>query len=106
MPIGDTCWVDYAEKLRKAMYGQKCFELQIPVETIHADSGTNESLDALRSAGFWNAVRDRKKDWDTLPRNGILVDFEVNAAGRIDEVTFRLDEKRRAHLQRVIERSG
>ena len=106
MPVGDNCWVDYATKLQKEMYRRQCFELTFPVETIQSDSGTDETLEVLQREGFWNAVRDLKKDWDTLPRKGILVDFEVNADGKIDEVTFRLNETRRDHLQRVIERNG
>jgi hypothetical protein len=106
MPVGDKCWVDYAEKLRRRMYREGIFELTVPTEEVHADTGTDVPLSELKKPGYWNPVRDAKNDWDTLPRNGILVDFTVNDEGKVDSVTFKLDESRSEHLRRVLERNA
>jgi hypothetical protein len=104
MPIGDSCWVKYAEKLRRKMCLDGVFELTVPISQVHIESGTDVSLRDLEKPGYWNPVREAKKDWDTLPRNGVLVDFEVDEDGTVRFVTFRLDEKRSDHLRRMIDR--
>ena len=106
MAVGDRCWVLFAEKLRKQMYRQRVFEMQVPIETVHEQSGTDQTLADLKEKSFWNAVRDAKQYWDTLPRYGIEADYLTDDVGRVEYVVFRLDGRRRKHLQSVMDRSG
>ncbi len=32
MPVGDKCWVEYSEKLRKRMFQEGVFAVTIPME--------------------------------------------------------------------------
>ena|SRR5579863_6364342 len=103
MTPGDKCWVTYSEVLRKRMFQQKVFELTIPVEVIKQESNTSMSLRDLRNPHLWDTVRNEVEGWDTFPKCGILVDFEINPVGEVDSLTLRLDQRRRETLERFIQ---
>jgi len=105
MPAGDRCWVEYSELLRKRMFQDGVPEITVPMEEIHADTKTDVSFAELRRPGYWNPCRDAAKDWDTFQKNGIELDFEVESDGCIHFVTFRLDARRRATMERFQNRA-
>lgn len=100
MPIGDKCWKDWTVRLRIEMMRSRTLEVTKTIDEIAAETGTDESIENLRSFGFWNAGRLAKKDWDTIPRNGLDIGFDTNAYGKVDQVTFSLNESWQAVLRR------
>ena len=102
MPVGDRCWVEYAEKIRKRMFQERMFEITVPVDEIRIESRTTSPFAELRTPGYWNPCRDAKPDWNTFQRYGVELDFRVEADGYVHFVTFRLDKSRRATLERVL----
>lgn len=99
MPQGDKCWKDWAVQLRMTLIHQKTTQVTKTVEEVFDEVGTDEPFGNLQSHGFWNAVRNHIKDWDTLHEAGFEVDFERNAVGRVEQVTFQLDESWRSLLE-------
>jgi len=87
-----NCWVEYAEKLRSRMALENVAELRIPPEQVYAECGTSEPLGKFWNPGFWNPMRDGKKSWDTLPKNGIAVAYITGDDGKVAFVIFRLAE--------------
>jgi hypothetical protein len=81
------------------MMRQKRAEITLPIDQVYEEVGFGGPLSDLHSYGYWNACRNHIKDWDTLYKQGIEVDFEVNAQGRVDEVTFRLTESWRSLME-------
>ncbi|MSR59283.1 MAG: hypothetical protein EXS05_16840 [Planctomycetaceae bacterium] len=85
------------------MFRLQVFELIVPVEEIKNDSNTIMTLSELRDPQLWNLVRNRVEGWDTFPKCGILVDFEITPQGEVDCLTLRLDQRRRETLERFIQ---
>lgn len=104
MPVGDKCWVEYSEALRKKMFQRGIFELRVPMEDIHYETGTTVPFHELRNPGYWNACRDARRDWDTFQKYGVELVFEVEPDGHVHFVTFRLDSSRRESLERMLQR--
>ena len=104
MPRGTNIWVEYCVNLRKRMFQEEKFEIKVSIAKIQKQSGTDVSLADLRKPGYWNQCRDGKKDWDTAQKNGLELDFNVEADGKVAFITFRLDDNRRGTLKRFIER--
>jgi hypothetical protein len=92
MPRGDNCWKNWGEDLRVRMMRQKVASVTLPVEQIYQEVGTGEPFANLQKYSFWNSCRNHIPYWDTLHKAGIEVDFEINARGEVDEVTFSLNE--------------
>lgn len=95
MPRGTNNWVEFCVNLRKRMFQEEWFEITLSVEEIHGQSGTDVSLAELRNPGSWNPCRDAKPDFNTAQKNGLNIDFDVEADGKVQFVTFSLDEARR-----------
>jgi hypothetical protein len=106
MPVGDKCWLDYSVALRKRMFAEGRFEITVPIDEIHRESRTDVTISELRKSGYWNMCRDAKPYWDTFQKNGIELDFEVEADGNVHFVTFRLDGRRRGTLERNLKRQA
>jgi len=102
MPRGDQCWKDWAIELRKRMYRDKCSEITLTIDEIAKGTGADMTREDLCSRSFWSACRDAKEYFDTIPRQGLQIDFDPTAEGKVQEVTFRLDAKRLDHFQRVV----
>ena len=60
--------------------------------------------DGIGSKRFWDACRDGKGNFDTIAKQGLLIDFEPKADGSVKKVTFRLNPTWLNHFQRVQER--
>lgn len=92
MPRGDKCWVEWAEQLRVHMMTTKTPELSKSTLQIHQETGTHEPLTNLQSRGFWNSCQRGITDWDALTKAGFELEFEPNIEGKVESVTFRLNE--------------
>jgi hypothetical protein len=99
MHPGDNCWKDWAIRLRMKLMRNKLSEVILPVQEIKDQVGFGGTLEELQSFGYWNACRNHIEAWDTLFKQGIEVDFSTNNLGRVDEVTFRLDESWRSLME-------
>ena len=100
MPIGDRCWKDWTVSLRMWMMQHKIAVVEKTIDEIAQETGTVESPESLHSFGFWNAVRQAKRDWDTIPKNGLDVDFTKNEQGHVERVTFHLNATWRQIMDR------
>lgn len=99
-------WGNFCVNLRMRMFKEETFEVKVSVTKIQKQSGTEVSLADLRKPGYWNQCRDGKKDWSNAQKHGIELNFDVEPDGKVAFVTFRLDENRRATLERFIERKN
>ena len=99
MQPGDNCWKDWGIRLRMRMMQQRTVEVTLPVEHIYEEVGFGGPFEDLRGYGYWNSCRRHVEYWDTLFKQGIEVDFETNAEGKVDEVTFKLNENWRSLME-------
>lgn len=99
MARGDACWKNWGEKLRQRMMRQKCVSVTLPVEQVYEEVGTDEPFANLQTYSFWNSCRNHVQYWDTLYKAGIEVDFDTNAQGKVDEVSFSLNETWRSLME-------
>jgi hypothetical protein len=99
MPVGDSCWKDWGIRLRMRMMRQRTPEVTLPIRQIYDEVGTDEPFENVTSYGFWNSCRRHIDAWNTLFKQGIEVDFEVNAEGKVNEVTFMLNESWQSLLE-------
>ena len=81
------------------MMTHKLPELTKATSDIHAESGTQEALATLKSKGFWNSCKRGITDWDALTKAGFDLDFSPDADGKVESVSFRLNEKWLAIMQ-------
>ena len=106
MAVTDHCWVNYGIRLRKEMIQNRVFAVTKPIEEVESESGADMDPIDIRSVRFWSACRAAKPSFNTLSRKGVLIDFQPNEHGKIDMLTFMLDESWRGFLQRLIERNA
>jgi hypothetical protein len=99
MPRGDKCWVEWAETLRVHMMTNKLAEVVKPTHDIHRETGTRESLRSLQSQDFWNSCQRGSTDGDLLTKAGFVLDFVPSEDGKVESVTFRLNETWLAIMQ-------
>ena len=92
MPRGDKCWVEWAEKLRINMMSNKLPKVVKSTADIHCETGTHEPLANVQSRGFWNSCQRGIQDWDALTKAGFVLEFEPNVDGKVDSVTFKLND--------------
>ena len=92
MPRGAKCWVEWPRDAAVHMMTNKLPEIVKPTHDIHCETGTHESLRSLQSQGFWNSCQRGVTDWDTLTKAGFVLDFVPTANGKVESVTFQLDE--------------
>jgi len=88
------------------MFREGRFEITVTTEEIHRESRTDVEFSELKKPSYWNQCRDAKPYWDTFQKNGIELDFDVEADGKVRLVTFRLDDRRRATLERNLQRQA
>src|SRR5262249_10924356 len=99
MRPGDNCWKEWCIRLRMRMMRRKLAEITLPVEQIYQEVGFGGPFADLRSYSYWNSCRNRIPGWDTHTKQGLEVYFDVNDEGKVDEVTFRLDESWRSLME-------
>jgi hypothetical protein len=74
------------------MMTNKVPELSKSAIEIHPEDGTHESLASMQSRGFWNSCQRGGTDWDALVKAGFELDFEPDENGKVQSVTFRLND--------------
>lgn len=99
MKPGDNCWKEWAVRLRMRMMRQRLVEVTLPVEQIYEEVGFGGPFEDLQSYSYWNSCRRHIQYWDTLFKQGLEVEFEVNDHGTVDEVTLSLDESWRSLME-------
>ncbi len=97
-------WKEWADTLRQSMMAGRIGQITKSVDEISQETGTEKSATTLHSQKFWNACRDGEGSHGTLSKAGFQLSFAPNAAGKVDTVTFRLNESWLAILQRVLDR--
>ena len=97
-------WKDWADTLRQEMMTGLVPEITKSVDEITEETGTEKSSSTLHSQRFWNACRDGQGSHGTIVKAGFEVSYKVNGEGKVDAVTFRLNESWRSILQRVMDR--
>jgi len=91
MPRGN--WKTWAIDLRERMLREKLTELTLSIDEIVDGTGTTMSPESVRSVGFWNACRDGRPDFGTIPNQGLSIEFKPSSSGEVLEVKFRLDAR-------------
>ena len=99
MPRSNKCWVEWAEKLRIHMMTVKLPEIVKSTSDIHSETKTHELFKRVQSQRFWNSWQRGDTDWDALKKAGFELDFVPNADGKVEAVTFRLNETWLAIMQ-------
>ena len=99
MPRSKQCWIDWAEQLRIHMMTSKLPEIVKLTIDIHSETKTHDSLKRVQSQGFWNSCQRGDTDWDALKKAGFELDFVPNPDGKVEAVTFRLNETWLAIMQ-------
>jgi hypothetical protein len=103
MPRRYKGWKTWTIALRKRMYQDRCTETTVTVDEVAEGLGANPA-DGIGSKRFWDACRDGKGNFDTIAKQGLLIEFEPKADGTVKKVTFRLNQTWMDHFHRVRER--
>lgn len=99
-------WKEWADSLRQSMMSSLMSQVTKSVEDINKETETEKSLSVLQSRRFWNACRDAQGANDTISKAGFEINYEPNASGKVEAVTFRLNGTWQAILQRVVDRQA
>lgn len=100
MRPGDNCWKNWAIGLRIRMMRQRVAEVTLPVDQIYEEVGSGGPPEDLRTYSYWNSCRWHGPYWETLFKREFEVEFELSPQGKVDEVTFPLDESWRSLMER------
>jgi hypothetical protein len=103
MPRRYKTWKSWTIALRKRMYQERCSETTVTVDEVAEGLGANPT-EGICSKRFWDACRDGKGNFDTIAKEGFLIEFEPKADGSVKKVTFRLSGRWMDHFQRVRDR--
>ena len=100
MPAGDKArWKAWADGLRQKMMTQLTTHVTKSVDEIIRETATEKPASALGTERFWKACQAGKGTNDTLLKAGFEIRFESSAEGRVDAVTFRLNDTWKAIMQ-------
>jgi len=83
-------WGDYMDRVEAELRKGRRQDITHTIERVQTESGTTMSIPSLREAGFWNAVRDARPDFDTAAKHGVDVEPHTDEAGKVVAVTYRL----------------
>jgi hypothetical protein len=97
-------WKTWADDLRQSMMTSQVSEVTKSVSDISKETETERPAKVLSSQRFWNACRDGQESHKTIAKAGFDINYEPNAAGHVEAVTFRLNGTWLAILQRVLDR--
>lgn len=97
-------WKEWADALRQSMMTGLMPEVTKSVEELTQEIRTDKPPSTLQSQKFWNACRDGQGSHTTILKAGFEVSYVPNGAGKVDSVTFRLNDTWQAILQRVLDR--
>jgi hypothetical protein len=100
MPRRYKGWKNWTIALRKRMYQERCPETTLTIDEVAEGIGADPA-EGIGSKRFWDVCRDGKGNFDTIARQGLLVEFEPKADGSVKKVTFRLNPTWMDHFQRV-----
>ena len=100
----DKCWKDWAEGVRKFLMINRVHETTKSVADIRSESGTSEPMSNLIDRRFWTGFRSGKIHHGAIARQGLEINFELDRAGKVGAVTFRLNETWRGVMERAIQR--
>jgi len=66
--------------------------LTLSIEELLLRLGADEARPVYRDRGAWASIQRGARDWDTIRRAGLVVNFWPDETGRpVETVTFRLD---------------
>jgi hypothetical protein len=102
MPRRYKGWKNWAIALRKRMYQDRCTETTVTVDEVAEGLGANPA-EGIGSKRFWDACSGQGS-FDTIAKQGLLVEFEPKADGTVKKVTFRLNPTWMNHFERVRKR--
>lgn len=103
MPRRYKGWKDWTIALRKRMYRERSPETTLTIDEVAEGLGADPS-EGISSKRFWNVCREGTGKFDTIAKQGLLVEFEPTADGSVETVTFRLNATWMDHFQRVRQR--
>jgi hypothetical protein len=98
-------WKDWADGLRQAMMARLTPQVTKSIAEISKETATEKSATVLVTQKFWKACQAGTGTNDTLSRAGFEIEFESNEAGKVETVTLQLNEKWKAIMKRVLDRS-
>jgi hypothetical protein len=100
MPRRYKSWKTWTIALRKRMYRELSPETTLTVNEVAEGLGADPAA-GIGGTRFWSVCRDGRGNFDTIAKQGLLVDFEPNADWAVERVTFRLNDKWMAHFEKV-----
>jgi hypothetical protein len=68
-----------------------CRQITKSVDDIKQETGTDETQETLRSRGLWKAAQTQDA-YDTLRKQGFVVDFEVSETGIVHEFCRQIEK--------------
>jgi hypothetical protein len=104
MPRRYKSWKNWTIALRKRMYREHCPEATLTVDEVAEGLGADPA-GGIGGARFWSVCRDGSGNFDAIAKQGLLVEFEPNADGSVENVTFRLNPKWMEHFGKVTGRA-
>ncbi|HTI50077.1 MAG TPA: hypothetical protein VL475_03970 [Planctomycetaceae bacterium] len=91
---------EWADAIRKTLMTGRQPEVTKTIEAIHLESGTTESQSRLSRPGPWTADGKATPFIEAIRRAGLEVAVEPGDDGRVERVTFRLNETWRGVRER------
>ena len=105
MPRRYKGWKNWTIALRKRMYREHCPETTLTVDEVAEGIGADPAA-GIGGTRFWSVCRDGSGNFDTIAKQGLLVEFEPTADGSVENVTFRLNAKWMEHFGKVTRRAA
>jgi hypothetical protein len=100
MPRRYKGWKNWTIALRKRMYREQCSETTLSVNEVAEGLGADPAA-GIGGKRFWSVCRDGSGNFDTIAKQGLLVEFEPTTDGSVENVTFRLNAKWMEHFGKV-----
>ncbi len=98
-------WKDWADGLRQTMMAQLTPQVTKSIAEISKETATEKSATVLGTQRFWKACQAGTGTNNTLSKAGFEIEFESNEEGKVETVTLQLNEKWKAIMKRVLDRS-
>lgn len=97
-------WKEWADSLRQTMMAQLTGHVTKSVDEIRKETATDKSASVLGTQRFWKACQAGTGTNNTLSKAGFELEFEPNAEGKIETVTFQLNKTWKAIMKRASDR--